>query len=113
MAEPRALERPTRQAAELYRDLLRERFGARLLRVTVFGSRARGDHEPESDVDVAVVVRDLTEAERDAVIEIALDAWRRSGSQLAPLVWSEEQWLDRVSSKRRIAVDIEREGVPL
>jgi len=83
--------------------------------VTVFGSRARGDHEPESDVDVAVVVRDLTEAERDAVIEIALDAWRRSGSgpQLAPLVWSEEQWLDRVSSKRRIAVDIEREGVPL
>jgi antitoxin ChpS len=36
---------------------LRERFGRKYLRLMLFGSRARGDHDPESDADVAVILR--------------------------------------------------------
>jgi len=35
---------------------LKRRFGERLVALYLFGSRARGDHEPDSDVDVAVVL---------------------------------------------------------
>ena len=35
-------------------------YGARLERVVLFGSRARGDHRADSDYDVAVFVRDFT-----------------------------------------------------
>ena len=41
--------------AELKRRLER-RFGDRLVALYLFGSRARGDHEPDSDVDVAVIL---------------------------------------------------------
>ena len=34
-------------------------FGDRLLAVALFGSRARGDARPDSDVDPLAVVRDL------------------------------------------------------
>ncbi len=39
--------------------LMREKIS--IHRVVLFGSRARGDAEPDSDMDVLVVVDDLTE----------------------------------------------------
>lgn len=36
-------------------------FGNRLERMVLYGSRARGDHRPDSDYDVAIFVRDLGE----------------------------------------------------
>ena len=36
---------------------LRERLGRRYVKLMLFGSRARGDNAPESDADVAVIMR--------------------------------------------------------
>jgi uncharacterized protein len=36
---------------------LRARFGRKYLGLMLFGSRARGDNDPESDADVAVILR--------------------------------------------------------
>lgn len=41
-----------------FRAALDETYGQRLERVVVFGSRARGDHLPDSDYDIAVFIRD-------------------------------------------------------
>ena len=38
-------------------DRLRQRYGDDLLRVVLFGSKARGDFDDESDLDVLIVVR--------------------------------------------------------
>jgi len=38
---------------------LRELYGDRLERVLLFGSQARGDAEPGSDIDLLVVLRDM------------------------------------------------------
>ena len=47
------------EIAALLADLkrrLQHRFGDRFVALYLFGSRARGDHDPDSDVDVAVVL---------------------------------------------------------
>jgi predicted nucleotidyltransferase len=41
-----------------FRAALAEVYGDRLERVVLYGSRARGDHQPDSDYDVAVFIRD-------------------------------------------------------
>jgi predicted nucleotidyltransferase len=40
------------------RAALAEAYGDRIERVVLFGSRARGDHQPDSDYDVAVFIKD-------------------------------------------------------
>ncbi|HEY3638770.1 MAG TPA: nucleotidyltransferase domain-containing protein [Rhizomicrobium sp.] len=44
-----------------FRRSVDEIYGARIERVVLFGSRARGDARPDSDYDVAVFVRDPDE----------------------------------------------------
>jgi predicted nucleotidyltransferase len=36
---------------------LERAYGDRLVAIYVFGSRARGDHRPDSDLDLAVILR--------------------------------------------------------
>lgn len=41
-----------------FRAALGEAYGDRLERVVLYGSRARGDHRPDSDYDIAVFIKD-------------------------------------------------------
>lgn len=106
-----SLPSPVRLGVVRYRDLLRSEFGARLLWVRVFGSYARGDAGPESDVDVAVVIRGLDERERTVAVDLAWKARCPRGPLLSPIVWTDEQWADRTAHERRIALDIQSEGL--
>jgi predicted nucleotidyltransferase len=47
-----------RKALEDYVAAVRKHYGPRLVEILVFGSRARGDARPDSDMDVAVILED-------------------------------------------------------
>jgi antitoxin ChpS len=77
------------------RDLLR-RFEARVRdalpgrveRVVAFGSRARGDHHPDSDLDIAVFVRDYSFQDRLTVARTAAEFLGRDEVSLQPLAFA-------------------------
>jgi len=56
-----------------FRAAVSETYGDRLERVVLFGSRARGDAQPDADYDVAVFLRDMTDraAEMNRLADIA------------------------------------------
>ena len=101
---------------ERYAALLRCEFGRRVDRVVLFGSHARGSARPGSDIDVLVVIRDLTTDERVRAIDLAYEASRQLGREApipTPLVWSDTEHASRLAHERRLALDIEREGLRL
>jgi predicted nucleotidyltransferase len=49
-----------------FRAAVGEVYGDRVERVVLFGSRARGDAQPDSDYDIAVFPRDMTDTDRAA-----------------------------------------------
>jgi len=57
-----------------FRVSLYEIYGERIERVVLFGSRARGDAQPDSDYDVAVFLKDLHVFGKEAGAVAAIEA---------------------------------------
>jgi uncharacterized protein len=76
---------------------VRKRLGGHLVGLYLFGSRARGDHEPESDADVAVVVDDEAigwkDLERELVV-LAYETLLSGKTVIEPFLVSRSGWAD-------------------
>jgi predicted nucleotidyltransferase len=82
-------------------------------KMILFGSRARGDYLDESDVDVAILVRGLTREMKNRIFERVAEIELAYLLPIAVLVFSEEEFDHLKKRERRIAVDIDSEGIPL
>ncbi|MBM4040036.1 MAG: nucleotidyltransferase domain-containing protein [Planctomycetes bacterium] len=85
-----------------------------LHRLVLFGSRARGDADPDSDMDVLVVVEGAAdEATRDYVGDCAWEAGYREGMVIVPVVFSREEWENGPERNSLLAQAVALEGVPV
>jgi predicted nucleotidyltransferase len=102
-----------RRAVDAFCARVRVRFGARVHLLTLFGSRARGDAHPESDIDLCVVVDGLTWQERREVWAIAGDILSEHDVLVSALPMSTEHMNHLRARERAIAEDIAKDGIPL
>jgi predicted nucleotidyltransferase len=94
-------------------NAVREILGDDLRAVRLFGSRARGEGTPDSDLDLALIVTPDGRARRHAVYDLAFDVGLRHGVQLAPTLMTEAT-LDMLRSRERmLAHELDRDGIPL
>src|SRR3954468_1154093 len=88
---------------------LHEKFGARLVSALLFGSRARGDHRPESDYDVAVFLNDFDQPKDKE----ALSALRE---RLGEEIWTLQFWPfgpNGLAERTTLMFNIRNEAAPL
>ena len=67
------LNNKEKEVIKRFKNEVKESLEGRLDRIVLFGSRARGDAEPDSDFDFLVTVRRLQKSDRNTVREIASD----------------------------------------
>jgi predicted nucleotidyltransferase len=67
------LKSEEKQIIKCFKLEVKKALGERLDRVVLFGSRARGEAEPDSDFDFLVTVQRLEKQDRNRVREIASD----------------------------------------
>jgi predicted nucleotidyltransferase len=100
-------------ALAAFAERVRAMYGSRVRQIALFGSHARGEATPESDVDVVVVVDDLTGAEGRAVAHVAGDMLTEHDVLISAFTISTER-MDLLRRRERlIAKEIDREGVAL
>jgi predicted nucleotidyltransferase len=87
--------------------------GDRLVRMVLYGSRARGDYDEASDTDVAIIVRGLSREMKHRMLNRVADIEFEYLRSLSTLILSEEDFLLLKKRERRIALEIESEGIPL
>jgi predicted nucleotidyltransferase len=97
-----------------YRRLLIEHLGERLISLTLFGSYARGEAGPESDVDVAVVLdRINTHSDRVLPMELAGGLIVEHGLVITPLVLSVSELEFLHQREDLLAENLDRDGVEI
>ena len=79
-------------------ETLRAAFGERLVSVVLFGSHARGEARPESDVDIFLVVKGLPESPLDRIVEIRRPLAGRVRERVAFIAKTPEEVLAGVPS---------------
>ncbi|HEU4582280.1 MAG TPA: HEPN domain-containing protein [Polyangiaceae bacterium] len=90
-----------------FEERLRERFGAELCDVRLFGSYARGAGHEGSDVDVLVLLERLDYARQRDVLNIAGDLLVDSDLLLSPTVFDRARYRAHLDQGRPLAAEIE------
>ncbi len=89
-------------------DQLDRRCGDRVARVILFGSRARGDHEPESDIDLLIVTRDGKSSVKEIVRSLTNDE-----PYLSTLIMSADEYRRHQRLRDPLYINVRRDGVEL
>ena len=94
-----------------FRAALNTLYGDRIERVVLFGSRARGDAREDSDFDVAVFLKGLTDRwqEVDRIVPIVTDFLYEDAVFIHAMPHRAGSYEDRTSLMR----EIRREGIDL
>jgi len=92
---------------------MKKLLGKDLIHLKLFGSRARGDADVDSDLNVVLVVGNLSKKRRREILDQVADIEMEHLTPISLLLISQEDFRQLLSRERRIALDIEREGVPL
>ena len=104
------LNEKDRRAVEAAARILRERFPVE--RVVLFGSKARGDDDPESDIDLLVLTsRPVTSAEKSAMTDAVFDLQIELGVVISKFVVGLKEWEEGYYQVLPIRSEIERDGV--
>jgi uncharacterized protein len=94
-------------------DAARGMLGLDLEQVLLYGSRARGEGNEDSDIDLALIVTPAGRARRIEVYDVAHDIGLRHGVLLAPTLIERER-LDELRRRERLyAAELDRDGIPL
>ncbi len=85
-----------------------------IYKIVLFGSRARGDATPYSDMDVVVITeKPLDEREIDYISDCAWEAGFEKGIVVVPVVFSKDEWENSPERYSLLAQAVEMEGIAI
>jgi predicted nucleotidyltransferase len=115
MAQRHSIDHTTQAAVERFLRLIVDRYN--IAGVIVFGSRARGTHRPDSDADVAILLRGEHQRflpTKLAMADVAFDVLLETGVHISPLpVWLDEWEHPENYSNPALLRAIANEGIRL
>ena len=99
-----------REIAENLKRLMVER-GVEVYEVILFGSRARGDADPDSDMDVLVIVERLDSAIGKLITRCAWEVGFESGIVIMPVAMTREEAEHGPERSSLLMIAVREDGV--
>ena len=98
-------------ALAAFEGAIRERLGDRLKKIILFGSRARGDNDPDSDYDLLLVVDEVTREVNRIIDDVAGDCFCEYSRLFPAIAVSEERFKN--DAYEPLLINVRREGIVL
>lgn len=99
------------KAVERFAAALRERWGSEIIEIHLFGSKARGDAGPESDVDLLVITERDDWRLKDEIGRVATEILLAEGVYLSVKVLGRAPYQRFVALEAPFIKNVLREGV--
>lgn len=96
-----------------FKNKLREKLGDNFVQLKLFGSRARGEARPESDIDILVITKELDRKIDDIIIDITCQVCLDYDIYLEMLDFSLEKYHRLQREQWPFILNVDREGVDL
>jgi predicted nucleotidyltransferase len=105
---------PDEQAwLETYRCALTERYAGIVERMVVYGSKARGDAQPDSDLDVLLILKNEAVALKRPLRRLGYDLAAAFDAVPSILAYTQDEWDQRQQSGSPFRQAVERDAVPV
>ena len=95
------------------KESLKLLLGDSLIKMVLFGSRARGDYDEDSDIDIAIIVRSLSKELKNEIFNQVAEIELKYLRSISLIIFSETEFNRLKERERRVALDIESEGILL
>ena len=102
-----------RDAVQEFARRVVTRFADDVVELRLFESQARGQAHTESDVDVSVVLEQVSWKDRCQVLDLAADVGLEYDLLISPVVFDRQTFERWKHQERPLVLDVEREGIPL
>ncbi len=84
-----------------------------LVELKLFGSRARGDYDSESDLDVLAVLESLDWKSEKDIFEICFEVGLKYDLLFSPIVYSRDEYESELNKITPFYQSVEKEGISL
>lgn len=101
------------KAVDDFKNQLLNKLGGSVLSVQLFGSKARGDFNKESDIDILVVLKEPKEEQINFIYDAVMSLCGEYGVYLSVKVFSEKEFEYYKSIPTLFIRNVLREGVIL
>ena len=96
---------------DAYRQALKEQHPGVVVRMVIYGSKARGDDHPESDLDVLLIVKNEASDLKRPLRRIGYELAATSDAVPSILAYTQDEWESRRESGSPFQQAVERDAV--
>jgi predicted nucleotidyltransferase len=98
---------------EVYRRTLQERYPGVVLRLIIYGSKARGEAHTDSDIDVLLIVTNEADHLKRPLRRLGYDLAATSEAVPSILAYTQNEWESRKQSGAPFQLAVERDAVSI
>ncbi len=109
----RFLTTSERQAVRAFAQKVKQFLGPSLVEMRLFGSKVRGDFDPESDIDILLLIELEDWKLREEITRIAADTNLEYGCNISPVIYTRREHERNRYFRTLFVQETEREGLPL
>lgn len=94
---------------------LKNKFGSKIERVILFGSKARGDWHKDSDIDLLILTRDQSKSLENKISDLVYDIELKNNfpALLSIIVWSRKRFKSFSKPETSFIHNLNKEGLEL
>jgi len=109
----KTLTKKEKTALAEFRSRIDKLLGAKVSKILLYGSKARGDAKNSSDTDVLVVLKSQDFKDKLAVFDLAFDIMMDFGIDLSTAVISQSRWNKYQKTPTSFSYSVKRDAIEI